>query len=79
MFRQTTYHSSNSEHMAVVTPGGVVLGNVGEVCEIVGVLTRTVDISYFMLANQLLVQNNIYFNSKINRILMMKITSQFER
>jgi hypothetical protein len=44
----------HAEHVAVVTLASVVLGDVCEVREVIGVLARTVDVSYLVLADQLL-------------------------
>lgn len=40
--------------MTIVTLAGVVLGDVGKVSEVVGVLTRTVDVPYLVLTDGLL-------------------------
>lgn len=60
--KTSTYHGSNSEDMAVVALSGVILGNVGEVCKVVSVLTRAVDVSDFVLADQLLISGQRFFN-----------------
>lgn len=49
-----THHGSNSEDMAVVAAGGVVLGDVREVGEVIRVLTRAVDVPDLVLTDQLL-------------------------
>lgn len=49
-----TYHGLDTEDVAVVTLAGVVLGDVGEVCEVLRVLTRAVDVAYLVLTDQLL-------------------------
>lgn len=43
--------------MTVVAPSRVVLGDVGEVGEIISILARAVDVPDFVFADQLLVQN----------------------
>lgn len=40
--------------MAIVTLAGVVLGDVGEVREVIGVLASTMDVAYLVLTDQLL-------------------------
>lgn len=40
--------------MAVVTLAGVVLGDVCEVRQVIGVLARTVDVAYLVFTHQLL-------------------------
>lgn len=49
-----TYHGLHAEHVTVVTLAAVVLGDVCEVRQVVGVLARTVDVAYVVLAHQLL-------------------------
>lgn len=49
-----TYHGLDTEDVAVVTLAGVVLGDVGEVCKVLRVLTRAVDVAYLVLTDQLL-------------------------
>lgn len=49
-----TYHGLHAEHVTVVTLAAMVLGDVREVRQVVGVLARTVDVAYVVLAHQLL-------------------------
>jgi hypothetical protein len=52
--QQRTYHSLHAEDVAVVTLAGVVLGDVCEVSEVIGVLTCAVDVPYLVLTYQFL-------------------------
>lgn len=49
-----THHGSNSEDVTVMTSGGVVFGNIGEVRQIVGILARAVDVPDLVFADQIL-------------------------
>jgi len=49
-----TYHGFDAEHVAVMVLGGVVLGDVGEMRQVIGVLAGAVDVPDLVLANQFL-------------------------
>lgn len=49
-----TYHSFDAEHVAVMVLGGVVLGDVGKMRQVIGVLAGAVDVPDLVLANQFL-------------------------
>jgi hypothetical protein len=49
-----TYHGLHAEHVAVVAFTGVVLGDVREVCEVVSVLARTVNVANLVPTHQFL-------------------------
>lgn len=49
-----TDHGADAEDVTVVTPAAVVLGDIGEVREVIGILTSAVDVSDLVFADQLL-------------------------
>lgn len=51
---QNAYHCGNVEHVTKVRPAGMIFGYVGKMSEVIGVLTGTVNISNFVVANRLL-------------------------
>lgn len=60
-----TYHANDIEHMAIVRIVIWVFSDVREMRQIVSILTRTIDISYFMLTYRSLKIIKILINSLI--------------
>lgn len=52
-----SYHGSDSKHVTIVTFAGVVFSYVREVRQVIGVLTRAVDVADLMFAHQFLREN----------------------
>lgn len=53
------YHGFDAEHVAVMVLGAVVLGDVGEMRQVIGVLAGAVDVPDLVLANQFLSRTQI--------------------
>lgn len=46
-----TNHGLNAEDMAVVALAGMIFGDVRKMCEVLSILTSTVDVAYFVFTD----------------------------